>query len=87
MRVVSGQLNADEQIGVPIAIEETAKRLRERKRSGRLGDSLEHTSDFGTMGFRLRRARCVIPKGVKLRRKHRSRQARERKLAVAELSL
>lgn len=40
-----------------------------------VGDSFEYANDFGAMGFRLRRARRVIPKGVKLRRKHRSDRA------------
>lgn len=61
---------ADEQIGIGRYWETDEAIARRKPKDG--GDSFEYASDSGAMGFRLRRARRVIPKGVKLSRKHRS---------------
>lgn len=58
------------QIGINV-IGKTMRPFRERKPDDG-GDSFEYASNSGATGFRLRRARRVIPKGVKLSRKHRT---------------
>jgi len=63
----------DEQIGVGRYWETGEAIARRKPKDG--GDSFEYASYSGAMGFRLRRARRVIPKGVKLSRKHRSNRA------------